>query len=126
MSKLLEPFLRSVRTRWTLLIGSASAYGWIWEKEISAISGGLVFQKKIQDIENKGKIDPKVVDLLKTKVLTKLPNQRYLEIAQDKTGGQAGEFILYVNGKTLLVQVNGVGDNGWKVTMDMTTGQILK
>ena len=97
--------------------------GWILEKEISGTSGGLVLEKRIKEITDKGKVDPKVLDALSKKLLTKLPVSRYFEIAQEQNGGTPTgiELILGNNGQLIV----SVSTSGGSVQMDMTTGRIL-
>jgi hypothetical protein len=97
--------------------------GWILEKEISGSSGGLVLEKRIKEITDKGKVDPKVVDALMKKLLTKLPVSRYFEIAQEQNGGTPTGFQLIMANNGQLVVV--VSTSAGSVQMDMTTGRIL-
>jgi hypothetical protein len=97
--------------------------GWILEKEISGSSGGLVLEKRIKEITDKGKIDPKVLDALSKKLLTKLPISRYFEIAQEQNGGMPNGFQLLMGNNGQLVVI--VSTTAGSVQMDMTTGRIL-
>jgi hypothetical protein len=97
--------------------------GWVLEKEISGSSGGLVLEKRIKEITDKGKVNPQVMDALMKKLLTKLPVSRYFEIAQEQNGGTPTGFELTMgNNGQLVVTVN---TSAGSVQMDMTTGRIL-
>ena len=74
------------------------------------------------------KVDPKVVDTLRTRNPAKLPVSRYLEIAVDRNGGLPNGFSMEA-GDPMRVVVSGGTESGlgqgWTVTMDMSTGRVL-
>lgn len=101
--------------------------GTIWEREVSGTTKSVIFEKQVKSITKKAKIDPKVVETINNRVLTKLPNQRYVEVAEGKGGGLAEEFEISLNGDKLQVLVSGNKNGGsWQVTLDMTTGKVLQ
>jgi hypothetical protein len=97
--------------------------GWVLEKEISGTGGGVVLEKRIKEIKDKGKVNPQVMDALMKKLLTKLPVSRYFEIAQEENGGTPTGFELVMGGNGQLVVI--VSTSSGSVQMDMTTGRIL-
>jgi hypothetical protein len=77
---------------------------------------------------NQGKVNPVVVAALQTRVMTKIPNFQYIEIALQQNPGFATSFTTILVQNQLQVQVGGQSQQGdsWTVTMDMTTGQIIR
>lgn len=85
-------------------------------------------KKPVPTPPNNGKIDPNVVTALKSRILTKLPNFQYIEIALQQYSGNATSYTTIVVQGQLQIQVGGQSDDGasWTVTMDMNTGQIVR
>lgn len=102
--------------------------GIIIEKEIHGKTGRLIKNKQIDEIGDRGKINPKVIEALRVRTLTKLPNARYVEIALDKNKGVALGYDLVLGDNQLTVRVIGGSDyssgNGWEVSIDLPTGRV--
>ncbi len=105
--------------------------GKIWEKEITKPKGALTVNKEVESIDDPGPGVPsdapaQVVEAVRNRVLVKLPNSRYIEIAEGQNGGLADGYQLTLVGNQLQVVITGSNDNGaWQCTLDMTTGQVL-
>jgi len=118
--------------------------GRIIEREIDG-TNKLIFTKVIDDIQVKpgtpntggsgggssqpttdagkaSKLDPNVLNTLRSKNLTKLPPYRYLEIAAEKLSNPATKYVVE-NGDPMKIVVSSKG--GGQVVMDMTTGKII-
>lgn len=111
-------------------MGNTPIYGfyfWVDGRllEIEVGGGGDVIKnKEVKDITDKGPVSKKLIDALKVRTKTKLPNARYIEIALEKTKGKdVKSFSLAVVGDDIHVQVRT--DNG-STTLNMTDGQPVK
>ena len=84
----------------------------------------IVKNKEIKEIPDKGPVNKKLIDALKVRTKTKLPNARYIEIALDKTKGtKVLSFTLIPVGDDIHVDVRTDGGN---VIMDLTDGKHIR
>ncbi len=103
-----------------------TAEGILIEKEVSGITGQIVKDKVVPDIKKKPKNtvdpDPKVINLLQNKTLTKMPFSRLLEIAAENGVSPVNGFNLSNQGNQLVVTISG---GSGSIILDLTTGQIV-
>lgn len=92
--------------------------------EIEISGPEVIKNKEIKDIPDIGPVNTKLINALKVRTKTKLPNSRFVEIALDKTKGKdVVSFTLNVVQDNIYVEVR---TDGGSVTLDLTSGNLIK